>query len=308
MWRPTADLEPLNRLLVGLEQDLLSVFRGGMTAGEIITSSNLAELCAEIDRNPYQAFLMGRIKSSHAMTPRHALNVMLIARAWAVTSHKFGKRLHAFTLAALFHDLGHWRPQDLVYRFGPYTHDEYRRMQAHTALDEPALAEVDPDILEWIYQHHEQPDGRGYPQGIDQPHILAQFLRIVDCYEGLTTPRRFRPAYSPAEAMTVMARWSGFKYDARLFAGFRGFLGNWPVGSFIRASQGSAITLPPGGDLVEALLLTNEDGDQLETPLLIQLSPEDIKGEGHPWHEAGLPDEWKNLRPDMLSLPRSYID
>jgi len=306
MWQPLEDLEDYNRLIVGLEQDLLAVFRESKPLSELLGSGSLAALFSFVDQNPYQAALMARIKSA-SMTPRHGINVALLARAWAVSRHKLGARIDAFSTAALFHDLGHWRPASHVYLYGNYTHAEHREMQAHVTLDEPDLMAIDPDIATWIGQHHEQPDGRGYPEGIHNPHVLAQVIRIVDCYEGLTTPRRFRPARSAYEAMRLMGRWAGIKFSEALYASFRSFLGVYPVGTFVRLNKGSGIILPPDAHKIYCLVLTDGDGDSLEEPVITEIELDQIVKEGHQWQETRLPDNWNNLRPDLLGLPRSYL-
>lgn len=133
MWQPKEDLSGFNRALVLFEQVFLSVLRGSRPLEELIASPLLQELWQYVDENPYQALLMTRIKSGHAMTPRHGINVMLAVRAWVRVCHKLGSRLDKLSLAALLHDLGHWRSGSLIYVFGPFTHDEARLMQEHAS-------------------------------------------------------------------------------------------------------------------------------------------------------------------------------
>ena len=308
MWRPIQDLEAPNRDLIELEQLFLAVLRRTRPLRELIFSSLLDRICHWIDDNPYQAALMARIKGSHAMTPRHGINVMLLARAWAVHSHKLGYKLNDFSLAALFHDLGHWRSGDLTYVFGHFSHEEAMRLRDHVLLDQESdTADLNDEIKLWIRQHHEQPDGKGYPEGIKNPHILAQLLRIADCFEGLTTPRRFRSAHSYPKAMAIMSRWTSYKYKSALFKSFSKFLGHYPVGSFIQLkSDEVGVTLPSRSEALDCIILTNAYGEPFSTPKFKQIEATQVKGEASPWRTPPLPDEWKNLRPDLLSLPRSY--
>ena len=118
------------------------------------------------------------------MTPRHGVNSMLLARAWTLTGHQLGTRLDDFSFCALIHDLGHWRPDDLAYVFGAFTHEEARKLRLHTRTAPWFEDILDPEMVTWIENHHEQPDGRGYPLGRTDPPLLAQALRVVDCYEG----------------------------------------------------------------------------------------------------------------------------
>ncbi len=309
MWRPDADIEPYNQDLLELEQALLAVYRRETAVSEIAASALLDRVFSRIDANPYQAVAMSRLKSSHAMTPRHGVNAMLIARAWAVSSHRLGDRLRDFSVAALLHDLGHWRPPELIYVFGPFTHDQMHLMQRHAELDSAEWPGLSAESLEWVQKHHEQPDGKGYPGAIRDPPMLAQALRIVDCFDGLTTPRSFRLLRSYPEALTLMSRWAGYKYDAGLFKSYAGFMGRYPVGSFLRLKSGEAgVALPGSWNRVDCLLLMNKDGDPLASPSIESLAMDQLSGEAPRWMETALPSEWENIRPDLLGLPRHVAD
>lgn len=308
MWCPSADLEEVNRLIVRLEAALLAVMRRTASPRSITESDWISELFAWVDAHPYQAFCLTRIKSGHAMTPRHGINVMLTARAWAFLKHNMGTKLDAFSYAALFHDLGHWSPDDLVYVFDNFSFEEWDVLSEHTEPHPELTSLLGEDAVGWIRDHHEQPDGKGYPRGITDPSLPAQAIRIVDCFEGLTTPRRIRPAYEGAEALRLMGRWVGYKYHPGLFRGFQRFLGTFPVGSFVKLVAGPlAITLPsPSADNDAVLVLTNQDADPLAEPEVREIDLSEIKAEIKPRRETELKGAWRRLRPDLMGLPRAY--
>lgn len=309
MWLPTQNLEPLNNALLQLEQRLLSLYRNSLSLEEFLEGTLLNDVWALIDSNPYQALQMARVKSSHAMTPRHAINVMLIGRAWAVLKHKLGSKLSSFSLACLLHDIGHWREQSLVYVFDYFTHDQFREMQKHPLLDDEQKKCLPEEVVTWISQHHEQPNGKGYPGGLKNEaiHMLSHALRIVDCYDGLTTARRFRPRYTPKEALVLMQKWAHHRIHAGLLKSFIAFVGGYPVGSFVSLINGKrGITLPPEGGQSQVLILTNADGDSVDDGEIIQLKQADVTGESPSWHRPDLPSGWENIRPDLIDLPRAF--
>ncbi len=307
MWQLLQDLDSFNRDLVALEQAYLAVLRRSRDPASLLEEPALRRLLDQVDSYPYQALAMARIKSGHTMTPRHGLNVMMMARAWAVTSHRLGARLEPFSLAALFHDLGHWRPDNLLFVFDAFTRDEYAAMQRHAASGAEAVP-LSAEARGWIAQHHEQVDGRGYPNGIRDPHPLAQLLRICDIYDGLTTPRRFRPAYSGHRAMALMARWAGYKYDAGLFQSFLEFMGGiHPVSSAVRLRDGHmALVVPPRDKQPLLTLIANAEGDPLASDEVRPLDLGEIAAEGQPWQQISLAEPWRSLRPELLNLPRFY--
>ena len=305
-WAPLPDPMPMNRVLLKLEQRLLQLFRGTVSLGDLLRDALVNEACAWVDQNPLQAFLFTRMKGGHAMTPRHGINVMLTARAWARTSHKLGPKLELFSRACLIHDLGHWRPDDLTMVLGAFTHEQARALRRHAVIEDEAIAELDPQQREWIEQHHEQPDGRGYPKGMRNPHPLAQMIRIVDCFEGLTSMRPFRKDYSYCEALSLMSRWAGFKYDAGLFKSFRNFLGAFPGGTYVRLADGAlGVTIHGTALGLWCLVLTDGNGHPLAEPGHRTVEEAEIRGEAFHFQELALPEPWRSLRPDLLGLPRS---
>lgn len=311
VWQAPENLDEINRQLLVLEQDLLAIFRRSQEPGCLWTSPAFRFVCDWVDEDPYRGLLMSRIKNTHAMTPRHGMNVMLVARAWMSWGHRLGDKRDKHALAALLHDMEHWRHPSLMHNFGFFQVAEYRQMQAHTEL--PAVAELsadhpfaDADIRLWIEQHHEQPDGRGYPKGEREPHVLSQVLRIVDCYEGLTTERRFRRRYTPYEALRLMARWAGAKFNAGLFKNFERFVGIYPLGTFVNLRDGRMAAVLPGAtrDQCDLLVLTGSEGDPCDDGLCESVPTALVAEEAPVWRQVALPKAWRTLRPDLLALPR----
>ncbi len=62
--------------------------------------------------------------------------------------------------------------------------------------------EISPISLTIIGQHHEKPDGSGYPQGLksEDLNIFAKMATIVDVYDAITTNRSYSKAREPMEA------------------------------------------------------------------------------------------------------------
>ncbi|MCB1041407.1 MAG: HD domain-containing protein [Acidobacteria bacterium] len=302
-------LDGFNREIVALERDFLQLIRGHLSLAELRTKESLKRVWEEIDRDPVAAVCMTRIKSGHAMTPRHGINVMLLARAWTNAVHQLGRRRDDFSFCALIHDLGHWHPDDLVHVFGAYTHSQARLLAAHTRVSAWREAVLDNEMVQWIEEHHEQPNGRGYPTGTTEPTALSQVLRIADCFDGLTTPRRIRPTYSQHEALIVMGRWAGHKFSKGLFQGFLRFMGRYPLGTFVELKDGRRAVMAPGELGPQPFAVTNCDGDVLNVDDFDGAPHDTIHRELKHWYWR-VPDDWchAHVRPDLLDLPRSYLD
>jgi HD-GYP domain-containing protein (c-di-GMP phosphodiesterase class II) len=60
---------------------------------------------------------------------------------------------------------------------------------------------TDPEWLTTVLQHHEQPKGGGYPQGLIEVSEGAQLLRSADVYMAKVSPRALRAPLAPVVAM-----------------------------------------------------------------------------------------------------------
>jgi len=81
-------------------------------------------------------------------------------------------------------------------------------MRAHTTRGEEICRHLESLrlALPIIRHHHERFDGSGYPDGLrgTQIPLLARVLQIADIHDALTSPRPYKAACSPAEALEVI--------------------------------------------------------------------------------------------------------
>jgi hypothetical protein len=98
-----------------------------------------------------------------------------------------------------------------------------------------ALGVTDADWLDAVEQHHEQPDGSGYPQGLTGTHVLADALRTCDVLGAKLSPRGSRPGLlSPRVASELFQHRSAGYFGATLIRE----LGLYPPGSLVHLNTG----------------------------------------------------------------------
>lgn len=120
--------------------------------------------------------------------------------------------------------------------------------------------------LETIHQHHEQPDGRGYPDGIKTKQIClgAKILRVADAYVAMSRPRGDRPAFVPKEAIKEIFLQREVKFDTLVARTLNIVLGMYPPGLWVNLANNevgvvSAQGSSPACPIVSVVIDTNSE-------------------------------------------------
>ena len=145
--------------------------------------------------------------------------------------------------AVLSCNLGQLHEQAALARPGPLPAELLAVVQAHPARSHALLRASgvdDPLWLELVLQHHERPDGSGYPQGLRGAAInpLARLLSLADIYCAMVLPREYRTGIRAQQAVRQIFLARGQAVDAGLAADFIGEIGVFPPGSFVRLANG----------------------------------------------------------------------
>ena len=132
--------------------------------------------------------------------------------------------LENLMLAGILHDVGKVGiPSAIVMKPGPLTPEQWAEMRKHSEIGASMLGGVNlPQIAEWVHDHHERPDGRGYPRGLDgdEVPIEARILAVADAYEAMTHDRVYRPAIGAAAARKELEQGAGTQFDAEVVEAF----------------------------------------------------------------------------------------
>lgn len=131
------------------------------------------------------------------------------------------------------------------------------------------------DWLEAVLQHHETPDGRGYPHGITDIGELAEMLRYADVYTARLSSRANRPAMSAAQAGRELHQMAA---QSPLAAALIKAFGIFPPGSLVRLASGEVGLVVRNGDKAHRPMvtaLTNANGEPRHTPVLRDSSRDD---------------------------------
>ncbi len=154
-------------------------------------------------------------------TAKHALRSMFFAERLAREVGLSDSKIENLKTASLLHDLGKLAVDPgILFKKGKLTNEEFAHIKKHLIWGADLLRRMHflDDIVAIMCSHHENYDGRGYPEGIagDNIPLEARILSVADIYEALTADRPYREAFSPEEAVAIMEYERGHKLDPKL--------------------------------------------------------------------------------------------
>jgi diguanylate cyclase (GGDEF)-like protein/putative nucleotidyltransferase with HDIG domain len=146
-----------------------------------------------------------------------------VGRYAAMMAEQLGlteERVERVRLAGMLHDVGKVGvPDAILQKPAKLTNEEFEIIKRHPELgaqilEHPSLA----DVQSWVGAHHERPDGRGYPLGLEGEQIAveARILAVADAFEAMTSDRAYRSSIGQAKARAELTRCAGSQFDARV--------------------------------------------------------------------------------------------
>jgi putative nucleotidyltransferase with HDIG domain len=217
-------------LLVGFGATLTSVWlacRRGAELPDVLDGRWLRDPATLLEHGTPEVLhaLVAAVEAKHVATRGHSARVSALAVALGDRLGMSPEQLRITAQGALLHDIGKIGvPDEILTKAGPLTQDERARIEEHPVIgweivrQAPSLASA----LDAVRHHHERVDGTGYPdrlQGDDIP-LLARVVAVADVYDALTSPRDYRPAWTPGRALSHMAAARGTHFDARCLDAF----------------------------------------------------------------------------------------
>ena len=240
---------------------------------------SLEEFLGYVRTNPTSLALLTNVEEYDDVTFNHGINVCIYAILYG--HHQGFTDDHLFDLAfsALLHDVGKTQlPIDLVQKKGELTEHEYDQMKKHPRHGRDLLREYGPTPSASIiaYQHHERPDGSGYPQGREELDANALIISVVDVYEALTAPRPYRSPLVPAQAFLVMKdEFHSDPVTRKIRNNLIRCMGLFSLGSFVQLSNGmiGVVEKNHAKDLASPVVrvVINEENEPVDSPFSLDL-------------------------------------
>lgn len=179
---------------------LLASSAGGAHVLELLAQTHLPQLIVEELR------WMQRFEYAY----HHSLAIALMVSCLALETAPDDSTVQQAGVSALTHDIGITRvPRAVLQKPSRLEAHEFALIREHPVYSYLLLAYYfgDPaaQAAQAAYAHHENLRGTGYPRGIRQADITAQWIRVCDVFDALISARPFRPAMDFENAIAALA-------------------------------------------------------------------------------------------------------
>ncbi|HWR68271.1 MAG TPA: HD domain-containing phosphohydrolase [Desulfomonilia bacterium] len=167
-------------------------------------------------------------------TYTHSINVGIYATALAIHFFEHDASVGMESLehqcyGYFLHDVGKCMvPLSILRKQGKLSQEEWTVMKRHPQWGYAILMETGHLTDEAAYismQHHERPDGSGYPFGMSDIHPCARICAIADIFDALISTRSYKSPMKPLDAIEIIRREARSDFDTSLVDTFVRMLG-----------------------------------------------------------------------------------
>ncbi len=238
---------------------------------EVVVSSCVESML----RNSDAMIWMSKIKHESEYIAEHCLNVCILAIAFGRHLGFDAPDLRVLGLCGLLHDVGKMQtPRAILEKRGSLTEEELVIMRQHTRDGHTLLSQSKglPALpLDVAMNHHERPDGTGYPRGLatDKTSEYARIIAIVSAYDAMTSDRCYSRGISPVDAQKQIYKCRGTQFDEKYALAFIQAVGPYPPGTIVELHNG----------MVGIALTGQRKSRHLPTVILLRDSEKNIIGE-----------------------------
>lgn len=183
------------------------------------------------------------IRSMNNYIFSHSVNVAVISMTIGIALKFSRKKLEALCIGALIHDIGKsLLPKRMMNKDTKFTEKEIELLTHHPRLGYKYLSStynVNSLSKMVVLQHHERPDGLGYPDGLKDENILdlSKIVSIADAYDNLSTDLPGKRAMFPSDVLEYLMSNAGTLFDYYIINVFCRIVIPFPKGTIVKLSN-----------------------------------------------------------------------
>ncbi len=151
----------------------------------------------------------------------HSIRVGEICKNIAIELNLETDVINGLKTAGLMHDIGKIGIDDAILnKSQKLSDDDWVQIKRHPEIGYRILSSVNEfsEMADYVLEHHERWDGKGYPRGLKGEEILleARIIAVADAFDAMTSDRTYGNALSVEAAVEDIRRCSGTQFDTNI--------------------------------------------------------------------------------------------
>jgi len=174
----------------------------------------------------------------------HSVNVAVTSLILGIALKLPKKQLQYLCTGALLHDVGKvFIPKEILMKTESFTPEETAIFEKHSALGYKYLSDtynLSAHTKIIALQHHERPDGLGYPSKLTSAEIsnLSKIVSIADAYDTLSAGKPNKKALFPSDVLEYLIANAGTMFDYDMINTFCKIVVPFSKGTLVDLSNG----------------------------------------------------------------------
>jgi putative nucleotidyltransferase with HDIG domain len=169
--------------------------------------------------------LVRSLEARDDYTCGHSDRVAIMSRIIAEELGLESEALKQIYIAGLLHDIGKVGiPDGVLNKPGRLTDDEFAMIKQHPVIGYDILKNLRQFefVLPAVRHHHEQMDGRGYPDALagEAIPLEARIMAVADAYDAMTSNRPYRDGMPTEKAESILRENRGPQWDPQVLDAF----------------------------------------------------------------------------------------
>ena len=182
------------------------------------------------------------IRSMNNYLFSHSVNVSVISLTIGMAFKLPKKKLEALCIGALIHDIGKaLLPRTILDKQDKFNEEEKEIIKQHPRLGYKYLSStynINSLSKLIVLQHHERPDGDGYPDKLNVDNILdlSNIVSVANAYDNLSTDSPETRAMFPSDVLEYLMSNAGTMFDYNIVNAFCRIVIPYPRGTIVEIS------------------------------------------------------------------------
>lgn len=202
------------------EEDINDLFKrveDKMYLSKLYESSNTRSKTIDLIMNTLYAKYRGE--------RAHSKKVSRLCEAMAVQLALDKESINQIKLAGLMHDIGIIGIDENILKSSKRLNaTDWNEIKRHSEIGYRALSSANEfaEIANYVLEHQERWDGKGYPKGLkgEEISLQARIIAVADAFDTMTRKKPYRIAKTEEEAIQEIKKYAGTQFDpeiAKLF-------------------------------------------------------------------------------------------